>query len=139
MADLTRLLQNNEQLHAASRIEQLQACGAHRALENVYHSKGETEEVIYHLKVALGISSSLNKVLRKSDDRINGCVDIPSLHLPFVRSLYRYFLPLRENSLLYSPPLIHTVPYLLSHHLSIFYIYNPSYKGIWQLPHALID
>jgi len=36
---------------------QFKVCESHRALGNIYHSKGDTEKAIYHFKVAIGIAS----------------------------------------------------------------------------------
>ena len=42
--------------------EELWACQAHRVLSGIYRRRGETEEAIRHLEIALGIASSLNTV-----------------------------------------------------------------------------
>jgi len=39
---------------------QFNVCESHRALANIYQSKGDTEKAIHHFEVALGISSSFN-------------------------------------------------------------------------------
>jgi tetratricopeptide (TPR) repeat protein len=40
--------------------EQFLVCGSHRALGDIYRSKGETGKAIHHLEVALGIASSFD-------------------------------------------------------------------------------
>jgi len=71
LIELARLLELNEQLDAAEEatlhaIKLLQEtgkkrilCRSHRILGGVYYSKGDPEKAIHHLKVALGIASSL--------------------------------------------------------------------------------
>ena len=53
-------------LHAVDLLpekgEELCVCHAHRALGDIYRSKGEAEKAIRHLETALGIASSLNEV-----------------------------------------------------------------------------
>ena len=39
---------------------QFELCRSHRALGDIYHSKGETKKAIHHLEVALGIASPFN-------------------------------------------------------------------------------
>ena len=41
--------------------EEIWVCQAHRYIGEIYQRKGETEKAIHHLKVALGIASSLNR------------------------------------------------------------------------------
>ena len=42
--------------------EELLVCQAHRVLGDMYQLKGETKQAIHHLEIALGITSSLNRV-----------------------------------------------------------------------------
>ena len=42
--------------------QELRVCQGHRALGNIYRSKGETKKAIHHFEAALGIASSLNIV-----------------------------------------------------------------------------
>ena len=65
-------LHDDEQLDAAEEAasraidlfpekgEQSQVCNGHRALGEIYSSKGDTEQAIYHLKLTLEIASSLD-------------------------------------------------------------------------------
>ena len=70
--DLAWLLYADKQLDAAEEAasravnlslekgEQYLACGSHRILGYIYHSKGEREKAIFHFEIALGIASSFN-------------------------------------------------------------------------------
>ena len=72
LSGLSHLLCNDEQLSAAegaalqvidhfsSKGEQLSVCECHRALGNIYHSRGKTKEAITHFKTALRIASAFN-------------------------------------------------------------------------------
>ena len=74
---LAWLLRSDDQLDAAEEAafraldllseegHQFRVCESHRALGNIYRSKGDTERVIYHFEVALGIAtpSSWHEVL----------------------------------------------------------------------------
>ena len=76
LTSLARLLDEAGQLDAAEAAgsraidllpkkgEQLRVCQAHRALGNVYQSKGETKKAIHHFEAALVIASSLNQVFQ---------------------------------------------------------------------------
>ena len=44
--------------------EEIWVCQAHRALGEIYRSKGDTKRAIYHFKAALGIGSSLSDVFQ---------------------------------------------------------------------------
>ena len=69
---LARLLGSDKRLNAAEEAasraitllpeegEQYRACRSHRALGEIYGSKGETEKAIHHYEVALRIASSFN-------------------------------------------------------------------------------
>jgi len=71
-ARLAWLLWGDKQLDAAEEAasrainlfseqgNQFHVCQSHRALGDIYHSKGEWERAIYHLEAALGIPSSFN-------------------------------------------------------------------------------
>ena len=70
---LARLLQKDNQFDAAEESAlrtinlfsekgyQFQLCQSHRALGDIYDSKGETKKAIHHFEVALGIASPFNR------------------------------------------------------------------------------
>ena len=72
LINLAWLFQSDEQLDAAEgaafrainllpeKSNQHRASKAHRALGEIYRSKGETEKAIHHFEVAIGIASSFN-------------------------------------------------------------------------------
>ena len=74
LSDLARLLADEEQFDAAEEAAshainllpeeggQHRACQCHRALGDIYCSKGDTEKAIHHLEVARRIASSINMV-----------------------------------------------------------------------------
>ena len=72
LTSLASLLLSDKQLDAAEEVasraisllpakgERLRVCGGHHILGEIYRCKGNTEEAVHHLEVALEIASSLN-------------------------------------------------------------------------------
>ena len=72
LIDLALLLASDKQFDAAEEAafratdllpekgEQFRVCRSHRALGEIYLSKGEAEKAIYHFEIAIGIASTFN-------------------------------------------------------------------------------